>query len=232
MRLLNALLRRFGLLVAAFVGLTALAVILRGAGPVSHTAFMADFGRALAAERGHRVTLVHQWVPAARIAPEMRLAAVAAEDQKFPHHHGFDWEAIEKAWKRNQQGRAVHGASTISQQTARNLFLWPDRTWLRKGLEAWFTLLIETFWSKSRILTVYLNSAQFDTQVFGVEAAAHRFFGVSAADLSVSQAALLAAQLPAPDAYRILAPSAYIRRRQAWIEAQMAQLGSDYLASP
>lgn len=231
MRLVRALIRRLCWLGLAFVGLTALAVILRGVGPVTRTAFMADFGRALAAERGHRVTLVHQWVPAERIAPAMRLAAVAAEDQKFPSHHGFDWEAIEKAWKRNRQGHAVHGASTISQQTARNLFLWPDRTWLRKGLEAWFTVLLETFWSKQRILTVYLNSAQFDTQVFGVEAAARRFFGISAAGLSRSQAALLAAQLPAPDTYRILAPTDYIRQRQAWIEAQMARLGPGYLPS-
>jgi len=159
----------------------------------------------------------------------MRLAAVAAEDQQFIVHHGFDVEAIRKAIEHNAKGGSVRGASTISQQTAKNLFLWTGRSWLRKGLEVWFTVLIELTWSKSRILTVYLNSAEFDRGVYGVEAAARHHFGTSAAQLSTRQAALLAAVLPSPLRYDASHPSAYVASRASWIQRQMRQLGPSAL---
>ena len=167
----------------------------------------------------------YQWTPLAEIAPGAALAVVAAEDQKFPHHQGFDFTAIEDAMNHNLKGGRVRGASTISQQVAKNLFLWEGRTWLRKGLEAWFTLLIEAMWPKRRILEVYLNIAEMGNRVYGVQAASERFFGIPPADLTDQQAALLAAVLPNPRRFRSDAPSYYVRQRQRWILRQMQQLG-------
>jgi len=175
---------------------------------------------------------VHQqWVPWERIAPSARLAVVAAEDQKFPDHHGFDFEAIDKALEQNQRrrGRHLHGASTISQQTAKNLFLWSGRSYLRKGLEAYFTVLLETLWPKRRILEVYLNVARFGPDVYGVEEAARRYFGKPAARLDGHEAALLAAVLPSPERMRAGNPSGYVEDRAAAVEEQMRLLGADYL---
>ena len=171
----------------------------------------------------------YQWVDWKRIAATAPLAAVAAEDQRFPQHWGFDFGAIEAALLHNEHSRHVRGASTISQQTAKNLFLWRGRSYLRKAIEAGFTLSLEALWSKRRILEVYLNVAQFGPDVYGVEAAAHRYFGRSAAQLDVHQAALLAAVLPNPVRYRVDHPSAYVLDRTAEIERQMRQLGGDYL---
>lgn len=169
-------------------------------------------------------TLVdRRWVPMARIAPSLAIAVVAAEDQTFPAHHGFDLESIGKAW--DERGERVRGASTISQQVAKNLFLWSGRSWVRKALEAWFTLLIELTWSKERILEVYLNIAEFGPGVYGAEAAAQRYFGAPAAALSQRQSALLAAVLPSPRRLRADRPSAYVAQRARWIERQVAQLG-------
>jgi monofunctional biosynthetic peptidoglycan transglycosylase len=175
--------------------------------------------------------LHQQWVPWARIAPAMRLAVVASEDQKFPEHHGFDFEAIDKALEQNQKrrGRHLHGASTISQQTAKNLFLWSGRSWLRKGLEAYCTVLLENLWPKRRILEVYLNIARFGPDVYGVEEAAQRYFGKPAARLDAHEAAVLAAVLPSPERMHAGRPSAYVEERAAAIGEQMRQLGSDYL---
>lgn len=178
---------------------------------------------------GRDAALRYEWVDAARISPQLAVALVAAEDQKFPFHDGFDVAAIRDALEQGE-GRAGRGASTISQQVAKNLFLWSGRSWLRKGLEAWYTLLIEALWPKARILEIYANIAEFGEGVYGAEAAAQAYFGKPAAQLSASESARLAAVLPNPKRYRVEAPGPYVLRRQAWIERQVRQLGGpDYL---
>lgn len=167
----------------------------------------------------------HAWVALDDIAPSMGAAVMASEDQKFPDHFGFDWESIQKAYEHNERSRKVRGASTISQQTAKNLFLWEGRSYARKGLEVWFTLLMEAEWPKRRILEVYLNIVEFGDGIYGVEAASQHFFHKSAKRLGPSEAALLAAVLPNPHKYRVDAPSAFVRQRQGWILDQMAQSG-------
>ena len=168
------------------------------------------------------------WVSMDEISPWMGLAVIAAEDQKFPQHWGFDVGAIEKALAHNERNESrIRGASTLSQQTAKNLFLWDGRSWVRKGFEAGLTLGIETVWSKKRILTVYLNIAEFGEGIFGVEAAAQRYFNKPASRLTASEAALLAAVLPNPIRFKASAPSGYVRSRQAWILRQMRQLGGE-----
>lgn len=178
-----------------------------------------------------RFRLDYRWVDAATISPQLPIALVAAEDQRFPQHRGFDVQAIQEALDERENGGS-RGASTISQQVAKNLFLWSGRSWLRKGLEAWFTLLIEACWSKPRIVEVYANIAEFGDGVYGAEAAAQRFFRKPAAQLSAAESARLAAVLPNPKRLRVDAPSAYVLRRQAWIERQVRQLGGpDYLGA-
>lgn len=168
------------------------------------------------------------WAGMDDISPWMGLAVIAAEDQKFPEHWGFDVAAIEKALAHNERNEnRVRGASTLSQQTAKNLFLWDGRSWIRKGLEAGLTLGMETVWSKKRILTVYLNIAEFGDGVFGVEAAAQRYFHKPASRLTISEAALLAAVLPNPIRFKANAPSGYVHSRQVWIMRQMRQLGGE-----
>lgn len=175
--------------------------------------------------RPDRPPVRYQWVPYQAIAPVMALAVIAGEDQRFPYHHGFDFRAIQHVLEEYRAGEPLRGASTISQQTAKNLYLWPARSWLRKGLEAWFTVLLEFCWSKQRILTVYLNIVQFGANIFGVEAASQHFFDKPASALTAEQAALLAAVLPAPSRYRVDAPSGHVLARQRWILRQMHQLG-------
>lgn len=168
------------------------------------------------------------WVPMSEISSPMALAVMAGEDQKFPEHWGFDVEAIQSAMSHNEQEDAnIRGASTLSQQTAKNLFLWDGRSYLRKGLEAGLTVGLETVWTKRRILTVYLNIVEFGDGIFGVEEAAQHFFHKPASRLTASQAALLAAVLPNPHLFKVNAPSAYVLRRQQWILRQMSQLGGD-----
>jgi monofunctional biosynthetic peptidoglycan transglycosylase len=176
---------------------------------------------------GKRYVAQHRWTPLDRIAPAMGVAVIAAEDQNFEEHFGFDWQAIEKAIAHNERSRKKRGASTVSQQTAKNLFLWESRSWARKGCEVYFTLLLETFWSKRRILEVYLNIVEFGDGVYGVEAASRKFFGRPASALNPGQAALLAAVLPSPRRFRADAPSPYLRGRQEWILRQMRQLGGE-----
>ncbi len=172
----------------------------------------------------------YQWVHYEDIAPLMALAVVAGEDQRFPTHKGFDLREIRQALADYRVGRPLRGASTISQQVAKNLYLWPGRSVPRKLLEAWFTLLIEATWPKQRILEVYLNIAQFSRHQFGVEAASQHYFHKPARELTANEAALLAAVLPAPVYYRIDRPSEQVRFRQGWILRQMNQLGgSAYL---
>lgn len=168
----------------------------------------------------------HQWVALSEISPHLQQAVVAAEDQKFLQHSGFDFGAIEKALAYNQRGSKVRGASTVSQQTAKNVFLWTGRSWFRKGLESGFTVLIELSWGKRRILEVYLNSIEFGPGVFGAEAAARQYFGTSAKRLTRQQAALLAAVLPNPHRLLVKRPSPYVQKRRQWILQQMRQLPS------
>ena len=213
--LLRLLLRVvFNVAAAAAVAVAALAVV-----PPPTTAFM------LESVLTRRSLISYDWTPVAQIAPSLLVAVVAAEDQRFAEHSGFDLEAIETAARNNRHGGTVHGASTISQQVAKNLFLWPGRSYLRKGLEAVLTMMIETVWSKKRILEVYVNVAEMGDGVFGAEAAADRFFHKTAAELTPSEAALLAAVLPNPLILKADAPSNYLRRRQQWILAQMTRLG-------
>ena len=171
----------------------------------------------------------YQWVPLERIAPSAALAVVAAEDQKFPDHWGFDLDSIRDAVEHNTRGGRLRGASTLTQQVARNLFLWQGRSYLRKGLEAWLTLLLEIAWPKRRILEVYLNIAEMGKRTFGVQAASRRFFARPAADLSPAQAALLAAVLPNPRRFHADRPSDYVLARRDHILQQMSQLGAGYL---
>lgn len=168
------------------------------------------------------------WVSMDEISPWMALAVVAAEDQRFPDHWGLDMEAIEKALSHNEKHEnRIRGASTLSQQTVKNLFLWDGKSWLRKGLEAGLTVTTEAVWTKRRILTVYLNIAEFGDGIFGVEEASQRYFHKPASRLTMSEAALLAAVLPNPIRYKAAAPSGYVRNRQAWIMRQMQQLGGE-----
>jgi monofunctional biosynthetic peptidoglycan transglycosylase len=222
---LARLLRGLWLAAATWAAITIGAVVaLRWIDP-PFTAFMAR-DRVLAlltGEDGYEFR--HEWRDWELVSKNAALAVIAAEDQKFPEHHGFDFQQIDKALADRERGRRVRGASTISQQVAKNLFLWPGQSWFRKGLEAGITVLIELAWPKRRILEVYLNVAEFGRGTFGVQAASRRYFGKDAARLSRAEAALLAAVLPAPGRFRVEAPSQYVRRRQAWIQRQMAALG-------
>ena len=171
----------------------------------------------------------HKWVSLQAISPRMQLAVIAAEDQKFPEHWGLDIESIQQAISRNKEGKGIRGASTLSQQTAKNLFLWPDKSYFRKGLEAGFTLLMEGLWDKPRILEVYLNIAEFGPGIYGVEAASQNFFGKPASQLSQSEASRLAAVLPNPYRMNAKHPSQYVWQRSHWIQNQMRLLGINYL---
>ncbi len=177
---------------------------------------------------GTPIVLQQQWRPYREIPDSMKMAVIAAEDQNFANHHGFDLQAIRAAMAHNRQGGRLRGGSTISQQTAKNVFLWSGRSWLRKGLEGWYTLWIELLWPKQRILEVYLNVAEWDDGVFGVEAAAQHHFGVGASYLSTQQAARLAAVLPNPRNWSASQPSAHVQRRASWIQRQMNQLGGPH----
>lgn len=176
--------------------------------------------------KGHGDFYLRQsWLSARSIAPVAALAVLAAEDQRFPAHRGFDFKQIQRALVDAGAGEDARGASTITQQVAKNLFLWSGRNWVRKGIEAWLTLWIEALWSKRRILEVYLNIAEFGEGLYGVGAASRIYFGHSASALSAPEAALLAAVLPDPKALQVSAPSRYVRQRQQWIMAQMQRLG-------
>lgn len=167
----------------------------------------------------------HDWVSIDEISMNIQLAVICSEDQNFLTHHGFDLEAIKKAMENNQKKRRIKGASTISQQTAKNVFLWPQRSWLRKGFEAYFTFLIELIWSKKRIMEVYLNSIEMGKGIYGIEAASQHWFKKSAAKLSRHEAAAIAAILPNPKVYRANPASNYIQSRKEWIVRQMGYFG-------
>ena len=225
----NRLLRWIGFVLGACACISVLIVVLLRFIPVYVTPLMVI----RATEHSSAVSEMrwrHEWVPIEALSPNLLLAVVASEDQKFFAHGGFDFDSIRaslKEYLEQEKGEErLRGASTISQQTAKNVFLWPARSWLRKGLEVYFTILIELFWSKERILEVYLNSIEMGRGVYGAEAASRYYFQKHAAQLTRRQAAAIAAALPNPREYRINPASSYIRGRIDWILVQMGQLGS------
>ena len=216
---------------AAWAAVTVLVIVaLRWVDPPTSAFMMRDRVAGLVGgDDGYRFS--HEWRDWNEISRYAALAVIAAEDQRFAEHHGFDFKQIDRALADRERGRRVRGASTISQQVAKNLFLWPGQSWFRKGLEAGLTVLIELAWPKRRILEVYLNVVEFGRGTWGVQAASRRFFDKDAARLGPAEAALLAAVLPSPKRYRADAPGPYLRKRQAWIQRQMAALGGTaYLA--
>ncbi len=215
----------------ALVGLTATVVpvvALRWVDPPT-SAFMLERRVEGLANPARRVPVDYQWKDWEAVSPNARLAMVAAEDQKFLEHEGFDFESIEKAVESNKRRGRTRGASTISQQVAKNLFLWPGKNYFRKVLEAGYTILIEAFWPKRRILEVYLNIAEFGDGTYGVEAASRRFFHKSSSRLTRYEGALLAAVLPNPKRMQADRPTRYVERRAWWIERQMMRLGYHHL---
>ncbi|MEP6908173.1 MAG: monofunctional biosynthetic peptidoglycan transglycosylase [Pseudoxanthomonas sp.] len=174
-------------------------------------------------ETGFRVA--YDWRDMGAISPSLPVAMVAAEDQNFATHSGFDFKAIEKARVSNAKGRKLRGASTVSQQVAKNLFLWQGGGWVRKGIEAWYTLLIELIWPKTRILEVYVNIAEFGDGIYGAQAAARSYWHKDAGKLSLAESARLAAVLPSPRRYSVARPGSYVQRRANWIQRQVRQIG-------
>lgn len=208
-----------------FVLGTALQVlVLRFVDP-PFSAFMAIRQAEAWAEGDFGFRIAHDWRDLDEMPPHVPLAMIAAEDQRFAEHYGFDLKAIEKARASNARGRKVRGGSTISQQTAKNLFLWSGRSYVRKAVEAWYTLLIETLWPKRRIVEVYVNIAEFGNGVYGAQAAARTYFRRDADRLTAAQAARLAAVLPSPRRYSVARPGPYVQRRTRAIERQMRHLG-------
>ena len=207
-------------MVVAFLGSTILAVVTLRFMPVYFTPLMfIRVGQQITS--GESIKLKHHWVSIAEMAKDMPLAVMSSEDQRFLMHHGFDFDAIQQAAKENREGKRKRGASTISQQTAKNVFLWPGRTWLRKGLETYFTFLIEALWSKQRIMEVYLNSIEMGNGIYGAEAVAQEHFGCKASQLTRKQCALIAATLPNPRKFNSAAPSPYMKKRQRRIVKEM-----------
>jgi len=225
--------RFVGLVIVAWVALSWLVVlILRFVPPWTSATMMERRVEAFVTNEPD-FTFRHRWVPADAVSPQVGLAMVAGEDQKFPFHHGFDIDAIQDAIDASDEGKRLRGASTISQQVAKNLFLWNGRSFVRKGLEAYFTVLIEATWPKRRILEVYMNIVELGNGIYGVGAASDVFYHTPPDRLGVIQAARLAAVLPNPRRFRVDAPSAYVQKRTAWIAQQMGQLGGPaYLTRP
>lgn len=210
-------------MVVLFLGSTILAVVVLRFVPVYFTPLM--FIRcAEQIKEGETLKLKHTWTPLDKMSKYMPVAVIASEDQRFLNHHGFDYQAIEQAARHNRTGKRMHGGSTITQQTAKNVFLWPGRSWLRKGLEAYFTVLIEMMWSKERIMEVYLNSIEMGNGIYGAQAVAKEHFGKEAAELSRDDCALIAATLPNPRTYSSKNPSSYMLKRQRQIKQQMKHI--------
>jgi monofunctional biosynthetic peptidoglycan transglycosylase len=201
-------------------------LLLRWLDPPTSAVMLSDRAHAsLDGEAGYR--FAHRWIDWSDISGSAKLAVIASEDQRFADHWGFDFVEIGNALTERERGESSRGASTITQQTAKNLFLWSGQSWLRKVLEAYFTVLIEACWPKRRILEVYLNVAEFGRGVFGIGAASERYFRQPPARLNRPQSALLAAVLPNPIVFKVVAPSTYVRTRQLWIMGQMRSLGGE-----
>jgi len=206
--------------VVAFFGSTIIAVVVLRFVPVYFTPLM--FIRcAQQIKAGEDIKMNHSWVPLEDISRHLPVAVMASEDQRFLQHHGFDYDAIEKAVVHNMSSKKKRGASTISQQTAKNVFLWPGRSWVRKGFEVYFTTLIELMWSKQRIMEVYLNSIEMGDGIYGAQAVAQENFGKDAKDLFRGECALIAATLPNPLKFSSKNPSSYMQKRKRQIEQQM-----------
>ena len=209
-------------IVVAFFASTILSVVALRWLPVDFTPLMfIRLGQQV--DEGKSMTLHHHWVPMEQISPSLPIAVMASEDARFSEHHGFDYKAIEHAAMRNMKHpeKQKLGASTISQQTAKNVFLWPGRSWVRKGFEVYFTLLIELVWSKERIMEVYLNSIEMGDGIYGADAVAEWHFNTTAANLTKAQCALIAASLPNPRRFNSARPSGYMLKRQARILREM-----------
>lgn len=215
--------------VLALVAPALIVLVLRWVDPPLTSYMLQQHWQVEAAEDHVGPSIYYRWVDLAQVAPSLPLAVVAAEDQTFPSHNGFVWKAIGEVLSESGKGKPRRGASSITQQVAKNLFLWPAQSYIRKGIEAYITVCIELLWSKQRIMEVYLNIAQFDTRVFGVGAAAPRLFNTTPDKLSRGQSALLAATLPAPRKYSVTSPGPHVQQRQAWILGQMQQLGAAHV---
>ena len=227
--MLRALLRRLTKLLLWLTALSVLLVLVLRWVPPPVTALMIE-RKVESWSGGDSIDLQRSWRPWKQLPDDLKMSVIAAEDQKFADHWGFDIAAIRAAFEHNERGGSLRGASTLSQQVAKNLFLWSGRSWLRKGLEVWFTGWIELLWPKQRILEVYLNSVEWGSGIFGAEAAAQHHFGIGAPYLSVNQASQLAAVLPNPREWDAGQPGPHVRSRAAWIRKQVRQLGgSGYL---
>ena len=222
---LRRLLHSLAILVLAWLALSWLVVLVLRFVPPWTSAVMLERQLSAWVHGEKDFHLRRHWVPWTQMSRWVPLAMVAAEDQKFPYHHGFDFDSIQNAMDAADDGKRLRGASTISQQVAKNLFLWNGRSFVRKGLEAWFTVLIEATWPKQRILEVYVNIAELGDGIYGVGAASDAYFHTSPARLGPAQAARLAAVLPSPRRLHADRPSAYVQRRANWIQQQMNQLG-------
>jgi monofunctional biosynthetic peptidoglycan transglycosylase len=208
-----------------FVGLSLFGVIFFKWVPVPVTPLML-IRNVQQITSGQKIVLKHDWVSMKNISPYMYLAAVCSEDQNYFDHHGIDFDAMKKAVRESKKSKGkLRGASTISQQTAKNVFLWPGRSWIRKGLELWFTGLIELIWGKKRILEVYLNSIEMGNGIYGAEAASKSYFGVKASELSKYQATAIIAVLPNPRKWSARNPGPYVNSRINWINRQMSLHG-------
>ena len=228
MKFFLKILKCLGLLILAFLLLTTLEVTLLRWLPVPRTVLMSIRNKEFKNDKNYQFRQV--WVSLSEISPHIVAAVIASEDNLFYQHNGFDWKEINIALEQNKQGKRLRGASTISQQVAKNVFLWPDRTWFRKGLETYYTALIEWIWGKERIMEVYLNVAEMGKGIFGVEAAARTYFKKPASKLSVKEAALIAAALPSPLKRNPAQPGNYMQKRQQQILDLIPKLGP--LTSP
>jgi monofunctional biosynthetic peptidoglycan transglycosylase len=222
---ISRLLRIIGRVILATVAFSVIVVLCLRWVPPPTSAFMLEQQVDRFFQGKHQPPIRYRWVAWKAISSQMPLAIIAAEDQKFPQHWGFDVQAISEAMEKNKQGNNLRGASTITQQVAKNLFLWSGRSYVRKGLEAYLTILLELLWTKQRILEVYLNIVEFGDGIYGVSTAAETFIGKRPSELTKGDAALLAAVLPNPKQLNVRSPSPHMLERKRWIEEQMEQLG-------
>lgn len=223
--MVKRILRIIGKAILVFVAASIVSVIIFRFLPIPITPLVLQRMVEQGIDKDRAVRFKKEWVSIEEISKNMQLAVVCSEDQNFLRHFGFDIEAIKKAAAHNKKSKKTRGASTISQQTAKNVFLLPTRSYIRKGLEVYFTFLIEVFWNKERILEVYLNVIEFGDGIYGAEAASKFFFNKNATSLTASEAALLAAVLPNPIKYKANAPGKYLQKRRKWIMRQMAHWG-------